>query len=184
MRKPCLVGCTPKNTCSVCKSRERGRRKRQNPAYRERNKAYLAVYRQDPTKKQLIEAGKKRYEKTEKYKVSRRQYFRKLRAESPQYKLTVNLRRRLVKALKAKNATRCARSFDLLGCQPYELRTHLERLFSPGMTWENYGTWHMDHIRPLASFDLQDPEQQKIAFHFSNIQPLWGSDNIRKGARI
>lgn len=59
--------------------------------------------------------------------------------------------------------------------------THLEAKFSEGMTWQNYGTWHIDHIRPLASFDLTDPAQVRLACHFTNLQPLWGADNIRKG---
>lgn len=52
------------------------------------------------------------------------------------------------------------------------------------MSFENYGEWHIDHIRPLASFDLRDPDQVKAACHFSNLQPLWAAENIRKGARI
>jgi hypothetical protein len=51
------------------------------------------------------------------------------------------------------------------------------------MTRENHGLWHVDHIRPCASFDLTDPEQQAICFHYTNLQPLWAIDNIKKGAR-
>ena len=48
------------------------------------------------------------------------------------------------------------------------------------MTWDNYGKWHVDHIIPVSRFDLTDPEQQKICFHFTNLQPLWGGENIGK----
>lgn len=64
-----------------------------------------------------------------------------------------------------------------------ELKSILESKFLSGMTWENYGQWHVDHIRPCASFDLNDPVQQKECFHHSNLQPLWGLDNLRKGSR-
>lgn len=72
-----------------------------------------------------------------------------------------------------------------LGCSFTELRVHLERQFAPGMTWDNYGVrgWHIDHIRPLNSFDLSDSAQQAMAFHYTNLQPLWAKDNLAKGAK-
>jgi hypothetical protein len=73
----------------------------------------------------------------------------------------------------------------LLGCSISELRAHLEAQWLPGMCWDNwtkYG-WHIDHIRPCASFDLSDPEQQRECFHYTNLQPLWWEDNLEKGAK-
>jgi hypothetical protein len=89
-------------------------------------------------------------------------------------------RRRLNKALKGE--LKVARTVDLLGCTTEQLRAHLEVQFRPGMTWSNYGAWHIDHIRPCASFDLSDPEQQRQCFHFTNLQPLWARDNLKKSA--
>jgi hypothetical protein len=60
----------------------------------------------------------------------------------------------------------------------------LEKKFLPGMNWENYGEWHIDHIVPCSSFDLSKSEQQKICFNYSNLQPLWAADNIRKSDSI
>jgi hypothetical protein len=77
-----------------------------------------------------------------------------------------------------------SRTEDLLGCSFTFLRFWLESKFLPNMSWENYGDWHVDHIRPLASFDLTDPKQQALAFHFLNLQPLWAKDNLSKGAKI
>jgi len=73
----------------------------------------------------------------------------------------------------------------LIGCSLPELRAHLEALFLPGMTWEKYGFrgWHVDHIRPCASFDLTDPAQQRACFHYTNLQPLWAKDNLAKHAK-
>lgn len=70
-----------------------------------------------------------------------------------------------------------------LGCIIGELKVHLESLFQPGMSWDNHGEWHIDHIRPLASFDLTDRDQFLQACHYTNLQPLWAIDNLRKGAR-
>lgn len=77
-------------------------------------------------------------------------------------------------------------TFELLGCTLEELYAHIEAQFLPGMSWGNYGhdTWHIDHIKPCASFDLTDPEQQRVCFHYTNLQPLWAIDNIRKGAKL
>jgi len=76
-----------------------------------------------------------------------------------------------------------SKTVELLGCEISELRVYLQSLFQPGMSWENYGEWHIDHIRPCASFDLSDPGQQKQCFHYANLQPLWARDNLTKGDR-
>lgn len=77
-------------------------------------------------------------------------------------------------------------TFNLIGCSLQEMKAHISSLWTPGMTWENYGYrgWHIDHIIPCASFDFTDPDQIRKCFHFSNLQPLWALDNIRKGAKI
>jgi hypothetical protein len=75
------------------------------------------------------------------------------------------------------------RSSKLLDCNFGELKMYLESKFLPGMTWDNYGEWHIDHIKPCAIFDLTDLEQRKQCFHYSNLQPLWAIDNIKKGAK-
>ncbi len=68
-----------------------------------------------------------------------------------------------------------------LGCSIPELRQYLEHQFKPGMTWENWGSWHIDHIKALSKFDLTDREQLLKACHYSNLQPLWAKDNLSKG---
>lgn len=91
------------------------------------------------------------------------------------------MRRRLLSALEGK--LKACSSLQLLGCSPAALKEHLERQFTSGMTWENQGRWHVDHIRPCVSFDLTDPDEQRKCFHFTNLQPLWAKDNMTKAAR-
>jgi hypothetical protein len=80
--------------------------------------------------------------------------------------------------------TKAASTTTLLGCSWGEFRAHLEAKFRPGMTWENYGpVWHVDHIRPCASFDLLDLAQQRACFHYTNLQPLFALENLTKGDR-
>ncbi len=69
----------------------------------------------------------------------------------------------------------------MLGCSIEHLRTHIESRWKDGMSWENYGAWHLDHIKPCAAFDLLQPSEQRLCFHWSNLQPLWAADNIAKG---
>ena len=103
---------------------------------------------------------------------------------NPQHRAAVLLRNRLNSVLSSAGAIKSARTLELLGTDKAGLIAHLEAQFQPGMTWENQGQWHIDHIRPCASFDLTDPEQQRECFHFTNLQPLWGSENCSKGARL
>lgn len=75
---------------------------------------------------------------------------------------------------------------SLVGYTVEELKKHLERQFVGGMSWMNYGKWHIDHIRPIASFDFSTPEDAdfKICWSLENLQPLWAKDNISKGTRV
>ena len=96
----------------------------------------------------------------------------------------VLIRRERVRAYDAlKGIRKAARTETLLGCSYAKFRIYIENLFVDGMGWHNSHLWHIDHIRPLASFDLTDKEQQKLAFNYKNQQPLWATDNLKKGAK-
>tara|TARA_R100001244_G_C5119940_1_gene123262 strand:+ start:67 stop:633 length:567 start_codon:yes stop_codon:yes gene_type:complete len=82
-----------------------------------------------------------------------------------------------------KGVGKSASTMELIGCTINELWDHLESKFEPWMTRENYGLWDVDHIKACTKFDLTDPEQQRICFHYSNLQPLEHIANVRKGGR-
>ena len=90
------------------------------------------------------------------------------------------LRGRLRKAVLSNGSCSAVRD---LGCAVEELKKHLESKFQPGMTWKNQGLWHIDHVRPLASFDLTERAQFLQACHYTNLQPLWAAENLKKAAR-
>ena len=97
------------------------------------------------------------------------------------FTLRLLLRTRLNKVIKRnqKNGS----SIKDLGCSIEDLKKHLESQFQPGMTWKNHGKWHIDHIIPLSKFDLTVKEQFLKAVHYTNLQPLWAKDNLKKGNR-
>jgi len=101
-----------------------------------------------------------------------------------QGKLKDRLRSRIRNCVKSERKSGSA--IRDLGCTIEELKLYLESKFQPGMTWDNWSRcgWHIDHVVPLASFDLTDPEQFKQACHYTNLQPLWAKDNLSKSDRI
>lgn len=101
------------------------------------------------------------------------------RQRDPSCRLVEATRARLWAALKGKTD---GRLFSRLGFSRADLIAHLEQRFADGMTWRNYGAWHVDHIRPCASFNQADPAQFAECWSLGNLQPLWASENVRKGA--
>lgn len=102
--------------------------------------------------------------------------------KNPNYKIGARLRKRIWAAVTEAETVKAGSFEELCGCSIEDLRLHLESLWKPGMSWDNYSFegWHIDHIRPCASFDLIDQEQQKQCFHFTNLQPLWARENLSK----
>lgn len=106
-------------------------------------------------------------------------HYRKERRKTDiNFKLTCILRTRLCMAIRTDQKSGSA--VKDLGCSVTFLKKYIESLFSNGMTWENYGEWHIDHKIPLSSLDLSNPFEFKKACHYTNLQPLWAIDNIRK----
>lgn len=125
-----------------------------------------------------------RAENKDRVRAIYRRHMNKKRKTDVLFWLKCTVRERIACALSRQSSRKSDRTIALVGCSVAELARHLEARFLPGMTWENRGIkgWHIDHVIPIAKFDLKDPEQQSAAFHYTNLQPLWAKDNQRKGA--
>lgn len=126
--------------------------------------------------KKWIKANKERS------KEWHRKYANQKRKENEDYRLKSNLSKRIWKSLKGINKS--TTTIKLIGCNIKELKCHLESQFTEGMSWDNYGDWHVDHIIPCDAFDLKDKKQQKECFHYTNLQPLWAEDNLKKSNKL
>lgn len=96
------------------------------------------------------------------------------------------LRTAVWQCLKERNINKINTTFDLLGYTLEELMVHLEKQFTEGMAWDNYGEWHVDHKIPMASFNFETVEDRefKLCWCLDNLQPLWGPDNLSKGTKL
>lgn len=165
-------------------------------AYRANNlEKYIQQYKShyQANKEKKAEYHQSRYkpnprsEKTEEQRLQekrayRREYEKRKKQEDINHKIRSNLRNRLKIAMK--NNRKQDPTLSLIGCSLDQLKAHLESQFQSGMSWDNWSHngWHIDHIEPLASFDLSDPEQLRKACHYTNLRPLWAKDNLVKGA--
>jgi predicted nucleic acid-binding Zn ribbon protein len=134
------------------------------------------------SKKCCSDECKKKYQKQQ-----RKKYVNQNNSYSIANKIKTNIRRKLKELIhNTSKSMKIGKNIDLLGCTINEYKIYLENLFQEGMTWENYGLhgWQIDHIIPCDNFDLSDLEEQKKCFHYTNTQPLWAKDNIKKGNKL
>lgn len=136
-----------------------------NQAYRAKNKDLLR---------------RKRKARAEHYRALHRKRY----ASDPNYNLACRLRASLTQALRLYDGDKKCSVNELIGCTIGQLKSHLERQFRPGMSWAKRNSFHIDHIRPVCSFDLTKLDEQKACFHFSNLRPLLPSENQRKHAKF
>jgi len=138
--------------------------------------------------KDKVKEINKNWAKNNKLKDSqrRKKYVKTKSKNDPNFKIRTRLRTRMNLALFGEQYAKADKTFNLIGCSPSQLKSYLESLFQEGMSWDNYGVygWHIDHIIPCASFDLTNPEQQRKCFHYTNLQPLWAVDNLKKGSSL
>lgn len=167
--------------CKCCK-------KRRQKVLRKKNKLKISEHQKKYKKdnKDKIRKYNQEYSKNNKDKINnRRKKNRKQRRKSdPKFVITQRLRCRLRCALAGESKS--APTLSLLGCSVEYLVKYLENQFTDGMSWDNYGLygWHIDHIKPCASFDLTKEKEQRKCFHYSNLQPLWAKDNLSKGDKV
>lgn len=138
---------------------------------KEHRKEYLREYREKNYEK--IKEVKRNYEKTRK-------------SNDPIYKLIGNFRTAIYTVLKENNVTKYGHYFEILGYQPEQLINHLESQFNDGMTWDNYGEWHVDHKLPITYFKFNEvtDNEFKKCWSLENLQPMWGNENISKSNKI
>ena len=141
-------------------------------------------YRKTENHKKLKAAQDKKYYKNNKEKIYK--HIKERYHSDPQYKLSVNLRSRLGQFIRKNNTKKSISALELLGADVDFVKKYLQNKFLKGMTWDNWSRdgWHIDHIIPLSSFDLTKIEEQRKAFHYTNLQPLWAVDNLKKGDKI
>jgi len=161
------------------KNREMARQKDREryAANKDKHREYFRLHREERIAKST------QYKKSDKYRAYARKYMDK-RLQDPIRRMVHNLRSRLKSCLKVQCATKVSTTLKLLGCSPKTLKIHIESQFKDGMTWYNYGKWHVDHIRPCACFNMNDPAQQQLCFHYTNLQPLWASENQSKSDNV
>jgi hypothetical protein len=133
-------------------------------------------------RKEAANAQKREYRQRPECKAAAARRQREKLASNPQHKIRKNLSRRLWDVLRQSGECKNVSVMKYLGCAKDELIRHLESKFTKGMTWDNYGSgWHVDHIQPCASFDQTREDHLKICWHWTNLQPLWAEENVRKG---
>ncbi len=138
---------------------------------KEHRKEYLKEYREN---------------NIEKIRKTKRDYERNRKARDPLYKLISNFRTAIYQVLKESNVDKNEHYFDVLPYSQEELIQHLENQFTDDLTWDNYGEWHLDHIIPISSFNIQEMGDEEFikCWSLKNLQPLWGEENIRKSNSI
>jgi hypothetical protein len=169
----------PINGFQISKNCKNGRSRTCMVCFRERYKERNAI----KSKEKYLMNPEKYKERSKQYRKNNPEKMREIyraKNKNPVFRAKRNLRRRLKELLFDKGISHDSS----VGCSKKEFTTHLESKFQLGMSWDNYGKgdkfWVIDHIKPLALFDLTDRTQRHAANHYSNLQPLWSLHNESK----
>lgn len=169
--------------CAECGRKSRAEYRRSNPDKVRASLKAWSIKNSEWKKKYMQEYAQKNKDRL-RINAARRAN-RRLK-EDLWFRIKTCMSARVRDALKRKGVKKDTTSESLVGCSAWELKEYIESKFQPGMSWDNWSRngWHIDHILPLASFDLAVEEQRKQAFHYTNLQPLWARDNMEKKARL
>jgi hypothetical protein len=173
-----------RSTCKECLSSEDEKIKRKEYYHKNIEKKRAQGRKSSQKRKDKKIEYDKIYREKNKDKKNEyiRNYRKNRRLSDPVFKITESMRSRLIRYFKSNNLTKHNKTFNLVGITPENLRHYLESKFLDGMNWDNYGEWHIDHIIPLSLAKTED-DLNKLC-HFTNLQPLWGVDNIKKSNKI
>ncbi len=151
-----------------------------NKIWKDNNREYCKIQAQKPEYKQR----RMEYRRSDKYKERTNARHKERYNNDINYKMA-HILRGLSSRIRVAGSIKNNTTIELLGCTFIEAKQYIEKLFLDGMTWKNNTKkgWHIDHIVPIASFDLTNPEEQKKCFHYTNLQPLWWKDNLNKGCK-
>ena len=167
-----------------------GGKKVSDKKWREKNKESVKEYvkswyeqNKEHRKEYIKEYHKNNIDKIRKTK---RDYERNRKASDPLYKLISNFRTAIYQVLKESNVEKNKHYFDILQYTPESLIKHLESQFENNMNWDNYGKWHVDHKLPITSFNIEEMGDEEFmrCWSLDNLQPMWGTDNIRKYNKV
>lgn len=179
MTEPCRNGHISERlvsnmTCCQCSAEYR-------PKYQQENMQKWEEYR--ASNREVLADNARAYRRENRAVISGKDVARRRikRKEDPVFALAHRLRARI--AMAYKGSLKPASTMRLIGCSFEEFARHIESQFEAGMTWSNRGAWHVDHKTPISAFDLQTEAGALAAFHWSNCQPLWAIDNLKKGSR-
>lgn len=150
--------------------------------YRDKNKDKIKQYREENKEKYRDFSKKYQQENKENLKTKRLAYEKRRAKTDPHFKLRRSLRHRLRESLKYKKWNKNSSLASYIGCDKETLKKYFESKFLDGMSWENHGEWHIDHIVPLSS--ARTEEELYRLCHYTNLQPLWAIDNLRKSDKV
>jgi hypothetical protein len=170
------------------KPESKAKRKEYSAGYYLKNKGEVnkreKAWRQNNKDRISRNARQNRLKNIEHYRKYHAAYARQQRRINPRYMMKGRLRARINMALRYfVNEGKRFNTLVYTGCSINFLVKHIEKQFKNGMNWENRNKWHIDHIKPCANFDLTDTKQQLECFHYTNLQPLWAVENMKKGTR-
>jgi len=132
--------------------------------------------------REIIKEKHKKYRKDNRTKINK--YVSERKFNNPIYRLSHIVRNRIKNFLKLKNIPKKNKTFEIVGCSPEFLKEYIQNKFTEGMSWDNHGSygWHIDHIIPLSSAKTE--EQMYKLCHYTNLQPLWAEENLKKSDKI